>query len=141
MPKRKHSCPSNLFCYICGLYTPTNQRTITSTVKERYEQYFFPVKLADQGKSFAPDKICANCFNTLSKWAQNDNSKKRYFQFDWPMSWREQTCHETDCYFCCTNTKGMSAKHRDKIIYPHVKSVTPVEGIGKRKPKCKLIDF
>lgn len=138
MSKRKAKCQSDLFCYICGLYTPNHQRSITPIVKERYDKYFFPVRLGDQDKSFAPHIICSNCFDILSKWAQGSADRKRYFPFDWPMSWREPTNHESDCYFCCTNTKGMRSKYRKTINYAEVQSVTVVEGCGNRKPSCSL---
>ena len=99
---------------------------------------FFSVKLGDQDKSYAPHIVCANCYEILSKWAQPNIRRQRYFLFDWPMSWREQADHENDCYFCCTNTKGKSSSHRKTMLYANVKSVTKTEGIGERKPECKL---
>ena len=83
-------------------------------------------------------RIEANCYEILSKRAQPNKRRQRYFLFDWPMSWREQADHENDCYFCCTNTKGKSSSHRKTMLYANVKSVTKTEGIGERKPECKL---
>ena len=39
-------CQSNLFCYVCGLFTPNfKSKSITKTIKNRYDNYFYPIKL------------------------------------------------------------------------------------------------
>ena len=42
-----------------------------------------------------------------------------------PMTWKEQTDHTTDCYFCLVNTKGIGKKNRHKISYPSIPSAIP----------------
>jgi len=135
------SCKPNYFCYICGLFTPSNKsRPITNLIKERYNAYFYPVKLGDQDKPYAPHRICFNCANILSKWSSNG---KVYFSFDWPMSWREQKDHENDCYFCGSMKNGFNSRRRKKLeAYSTVSSVTKTEGNGSRKPNvCTLSKF
>ena len=90
MSRQQYHCPSNSFCYICGFYTSRNKRIISKAVKDRYDMYFFPVKLGDQDKSYAPHIVCANCYESLSKGAQPNKM---------PMSWTEQADHENYYYF------------------------------------------
>ena len=56
---------SDIFCYICGTYTNSKQRTdITEKVKQVYFDYF-QMQLGDQDKDWAPHKICTTCFARL----------------------------------------------------------------------------
>ena len=91
--------------------------------------------MGDQNKSFAPQKVCSQCVGSLSYWANKNSSRKKIFQFDWPMSWREPTCHPDDCYFCSNKKCG---KYNKKPSYVTVSSVTPVEGSGARIPPYNI---
>lgn len=44
----------------------------------------------------------------LYKWS---NGKKVYFNFSIPVLWREQSNHQTDCYFCLTKVVGINMKN------------------------------
>lgn len=133
------NCLSNLFCYVCGLFTPKlKSKSITQTIKNRYDKYFYPIKLCNQDKKFSPHVICIDCADILAKWTSNNSRICRYFNFDWPMSWREQQSHTEDCYFCLSFKNGMIWKRRKRYTYATVQSVTGIEGNGSRKPVRNL---
>ena len=127
-------CDADLFCYACGkLTSKRNLNKISRTIQSRYNQYFYPVKMGDQEKSFAPHKICSQCVSGLSLWASGKKSKKKYLSYDWPMSWRDPVSHPDDCYFCCNSKKGKYGKQKKNLVT--VCSVTTIEGEGLRIPK------
>ena len=41
-----------------------------------------------------------------------------------PTLWREPTAHDSDCYFCQAEIKGLNRKKRDSFTFPTVQSVT-----------------
>jgi hypothetical protein len=93
----------NKFYYICGdSVIKKQQRNITEFVKNVYYAYF-GVKLGDQGKSWAPHKMCSVCVEELRQWSKG---KKKSFRFGVPMIWREPRNHSDDCYFCSCNVQG-----------------------------------
>ena len=49
----------------------------------------------------------------------------RHMPFAEPMIWREPANHLKDCYFCLVNVEGFSAKLKQKIRYPNIRSVDP----------------
>ena len=96
-PSRR-SCRNSpdLFCYVCGVLTPTSQkRAITSPVYEDYKSYF-GILLGDQHKPWARHIICKSCHTTLASWAAG---KPGHMKFAIPMVWREPKNHHSDCYF------------------------------------------
>ena len=123
MPRHCKSNPDR-FCYICGDYLiKGRERTITSTVATAYEQYF-QCKIGDQEKTWAPNKCCLNCAVTLRAWL---NGSRKSMPFAIPMVWREPKDHITDCYFCLTDVRGVSAKQKKNINYPNLPSaIRPV---------------
>jgi len=132
MPQRS-KCNPNLFCYVCGKCTTSKHlKPVTKTVELRYNQYFFPVKFGDQSKNFAPQRFCVQCICSLSNWSKGESKRKKYFLFDWPMTWREITNHHDDCFFCM-NMKGLNCKRR-KTKLKAVSSVTLPSGDGCRVP-------
>ena len=71
---RRLECKSNCFCYICGKFTTLKMlKSITADIENRYNKYFFPVKLGDQNKSFTPHHVCSPYVGSLSYKA---NKKK-----------------------------------------------------------------
>lgn len=118
MPRRCEN-KTNLFCYICGLFTTKNQRTeITSIVKRNYYSYF-GCKIGDQDKKWAPHQCCKTCSNRLGDWFRG---KRICMPFAVPMIWREPQNHVTDCYFCMTKVQGFTGKNKENIMYPDVNS-------------------
>jgi hypothetical protein len=82
------------------------------------------MKLGDQGKSWAPHKVCSVCVEELRQWS---NGKKTSFGFGVPMTWREPRNHSDDCYFCSCNVKGYNKKKGKDIFYPNLPSaIRPV---------------
>lgn len=119
------------FCYICGQFTPKQQRrSISKTVKEAYRLYF-GCDLGDQDKSWAPHICCVSCQSNLGYWIKG---KRTSMPFAVPMVWREPTNHYTDCYFCMTNIKGFSSKNKNRIVYPVVPSAIRPVPHGKDLP-------
>lgn len=126
----------NLFCYICGLFTPKKlAKSITATITDRYERYFHPEKLRDQEKAWAPHIVCSPCCSILARWSIGGNQK---FTFRRPCVWREQKNHLDDCYFCGCNIEGVSIKNRKSITYPSVSSVTKPVITNEPVPLAKI---
>jgi len=114
-------CKNNpdVFCYICGSFTPAKQRqNITSFVKQVYHAYF-QVKLGDQDKSWAPHKVCKYCVESLRLWSKG---KKKALTFAIPMVWRAPQDHSNDCYFCSCNVTGHNVSSKRNILYPDLPS-------------------
>ena len=112
----------NLFCYICGLFTPTKmQRNITEFIENVYNAYFqFP--LGHKDKDWAPHSVCNSCNSHLTDWFHG--KRPSGLKFGVPMIWREPSNHLEDCYFCLSKIKGLTAKNRGKGHYPDVPSAT-----------------
>lgn len=107
------------FCYVCGELTFTSQRrNFTSLIEQCYLDYFgFPVM--NQDKSWVPHKCCVTCVRLLLGWAKQE---PRHLSFAIPMIWTEQKDHVSDCYFCLTQTKGITTKSKHTIQYPNLSS-------------------
>jgi hypothetical protein len=88
-----------------------HQRNITSFIRKVYYAYF-DVKLGDQDKSWAPDKLCYVCVEVLREWSKG---KKKAFRFGVPVLWREPENHSDDCCFCCCDVESYNSKNK-KII-------------------------
>jgi hypothetical protein len=106
---------SDCFCYICGKYTPSDQRkNITRRVRVAY-QHYFGCKIGDQDKRWAPHVCCTVCTSGLTQWL---NGKRVAMSFGVPMVWREPQNHVDDCNFCLTNVVDLTKKNKHKIVYP-----------------------
>jgi uncharacterized protein with PIN domain len=82
--------PDN-FCYSCEDFViKIQQRNITEFVKKKVYYAYFGVKLGDQGKSWAPHKVCSVCVEELRQWSKGT---KKSFYFGVPMIWREPRNH------------------------------------------------
>jgi len=112
---------SDLFCFVCGLYSPKRQqKRITPLIMKCYRAYFgFDIR--NQDKYWVPHMCCTSCHKNLSEWF---NGKKKEMPFGQPMLWREPKDHVSDCYFCLTKVKGFSTKSKHMIKYAEVSSVT-----------------
>ncbi|XP_069960822.1 uncharacterized protein [Cherax quadricarinatus] len=89
----------DIFCYVCGQFTPSDSRSnITPLLKRCYFAYF-GCKLGDQDKPFVPHKACKSCTSKLQIWSVG---KLKCMPFGVPMVWWEQMNHHDDCYFCMT---------------------------------------
>ena len=67
MSIKRRQCRNNpdVFCYICGEYMMAKYRfKVRDFSKKAYEAYFC-MKLEDQDKSWAPQKVCKLCTETL----------------------------------------------------------------------------
>lgn len=107
------------FCYICGEFViKKHQRNIAEFVKKVYYSYF-GVKLGDQEKLWALQKVCYVCVEDLRKWSKME---KQTFKFAVPMIWREPKNHSNDCYFCSVDVTGYNSKNKKVILYPNLPS-------------------
>jgi hypothetical protein len=95
-----------------------HQRNITDFIRKVYYACF-DVKLGDQGKSWAPHKVCYVCVEDLRKWSKG---KKKAFRLGVPMIWKEPKNHSDDRYFCCCNFNGYNSKNKEVILYPNLPS-------------------
>jgi hypothetical protein len=89
------------------------QRNISGFIRKVHYAYF-GVKLGDEDKSWAAQKVCFVCAEDLRKWSIG---KKKTFRFCVTMIWREPKNHSDDCYFCCCNIKCYNSKNK-KVILP-----------------------
>ena len=105
--------PDN-FCYVCGEYTPPAHRVkLNSRIRYAYNHYF-ACQVGDQDKKWTPHICCNRCRTSLLFWL---DGKRKQMPFVVPIVWREQSDHVTDCYFCMTNIKEFSRKH--KFLTPY----------------------
>lgn len=65
---------------------------------------------------WTPKILCVTCSLRITE------KKKQIFVS--PTIWREPKDHDTDCYFCLTNTSGYNRKNNSTILYASVQSVT-----------------
>lgn len=118
MPRHCKVSP-DAFCYVCGKYTTEKQRCkITASVENGYN-CCFNQRIVNLHKPWVPSICCTYCRRNLSGAV---NGKKK-MPFSTPMIWREPANHTDDCYFCLVQIQGHSAKSKDLIVYPRLKSV------------------
>lgn len=110
----------DLFCYICGEFTPkSKKKPLSDLIKQCYQAYFNRV-VRNQDKSWVPKVCCLRCYTYLNGWCKGTTKK---MPFGTPMVWMEPTNHAVDCYFCLTQLKGFSEKSKRSIKYANVPSV------------------
>ena len=112
---RKHLCklPNDSFCYICGEHRSSSSlRAISENVRQIHSAYFGRLI---REKEWTPRVVCTSCVVRLKDWMTGKRSK---MPFGIPMLWSEPANHETDCYFCVTNVRGLSNRKRDTWKYP-----------------------
>ena len=80
---KRRQCQNNpdVFCYICGGYIMAKYQ-----FNVRADEAYFGKKLGDQDKSWALDKVCKHCTETLHFLTQGKVSSMR---FGVPMVWCE----------------------------------------------------
>jgi hypothetical protein len=111
----------DLFCYVCADFMFKKQRLVkcTPVIINIYNKIFGD-PMVDLGKDFAPSRICQNCKYLLQSVAnKNDASLLR---FHIPAIWRTPKTHPTGCYFCSTNSTGLSQKQAKFIKYPELQA-------------------
>lgn len=108
----------NNFCYICGELTFKSQRRNFTLFTENCYELYFGCKVGDFDKSWAPNKCCVSCIRLLTGWKNGTH----HMPFAIPMIWREPKDHQTDCYFCLTNIKGITSKSKYIVKYPNLPS-------------------
>lgn len=106
---------ANAFCYICGQFCPVFQRKPISEGLKLWYLVYFGKPIENLEEDWTPDITCKSCEVNLCTWW---NGRKDRMPFGRPMIWSEPTNHINDCYFCCSNVFGFSAKTKHKIVYP-----------------------
>lgn len=125
-----HTCPKDkkAFCFVCGEYVPQRcRRAFNVNLREIYRECF-KIESDSILKEWAPTSICTNCRISLCTW--NSTKDDTDVIFSSPMKWY-QPSNKEECYFCKTETYGISMKHRKNVMYADVISV--------RKPVTKVL--
>ena len=117
MSGRRKNNP-NFFCFVCGLYTPTNQRQpLTDAIKTRYRLYFGRI-FKNVNQLWERQYCCPTCAIELRAASRRNHPKQNFCT---PMLWNEPQNHDMDCYFCnATLIKGCNAKNKPQIIYADI---------------------
>lgn len=97
----------NLFCYVCGQYTPISHRqgAHSDDLKTAYMHYFNGKVMAFE--SWAPSTVCKTCYNSLLEWKAN---KRERMAFGTPMEWMDYfgPHQEESCYACANHRPVMN---------------------------------
>lgn len=121
-------CKGNLnnFCYVCGIFTPIDERkksnkkfrSITDEFKKIYNVYFNQTVIEDV--DWVPKLVCKTCYTGLFKWIKREQQQ---MPFGSPMIWTNPGAHTpTNCYACVNTVKGMNSKKAKTHQYKEVQS-------------------
>lgn len=82
-----------------------------------YAMLFFLIRLGNQDKCWAPNKVCLMCIEGLRLWR---NSQKNSMPFVVPVVWRRPQNYFNYCYFCMIHIKDYNSKSRKRyFIYEY----------------------
>ena len=131
-------CNKNKFCYICGfIVTLTSKgsrkrqtsynRFKAAWIEKAYVAYFDvkwdPEIKEGMGPHWAPDVLCERCYMALYHWWFHVKPIRFFLK---AVSWRKPINHEEECFFCKSNTTGLTHKTRNKIEHYHFSPATRI---------------
>ena len=113
------------FCYVCGnaCGTKKKRKQFPMNSSRMLEGYLraFGFAATNLEKPWTPSSICGTCKRILNI---KSSGQQKNFPFAKPMLWREQSNHDTDCYFCLFQPFNTG---KNTQFYPDVQSVTKPE--------------
>lgn len=114
----------NHFCYVCGKFTPAQDRRElidSDDAIETYKAYFSLTPVADV--PYAPKFTCITCVSALNFWWK----RKRFsLPFGLPMAWNNPGEHQADnCYVCANDTYGLTRASRLKLLFENLLFALP----------------
>jgi hypothetical protein len=125
-----HICPKNcnLFCFVCGVFTPQKSRRHFNENLRKIYKTCFKLETDVVIEKWTPCSICEQCRQMLCKWNKTKEDDK--VKFNSPMEWYQPDRRE-DCYFCNTEIIGINSKIKATVNYADVISVKrPIEKSG-----------
>lgn len=105
---RSHCEKLNMFCFVCGKFTPKkHRRHLVEDALKAYNQYFLVTPAEEmRNVDHAPEFTCITCFSALNKWWK----LRRYsMPFGLPMIWTDPGEHDPEnCYACKNDVNGLN---------------------------------
>jgi len=102
----------NLFCYVCGEFTPKSlAKSITPIVKKAFELYF-GCKYGNQTRAGHHIHVAGDARGI---YVTGSKALTSQFLFAVCMVWRKQKNNLTICYFCLTKIDGHNSKSKHTI--------------------------
>lgn len=133
----------NLFCFICGEFTPSR------CIRKRNAKltYVFCKYYEDQGRvwgdeNYVPQICCSACSQSFQKWKnQSINQIPKYKpRFKEPMTWMNPGNHDPEeCYFCVNFVSGTNSPKKGAMQYVEtINTVVPVKH-NKQSPPLLVL--
>lgn len=117
----------NVFCYVCGEFTPVDAynkqskkkgRAFSADLKRAYELYYNQSVI--ENVDWVPKSVCITCYSGLMKWLNRNQIEMRY---GIPMIWIDPGVHNpANCYACVNYFHGMNTKNTKSKVYHSVQS-------------------